>query len=262
MHRFFVSPELIREDEVFFPADLAHQIARVLRLREGERVVVLDNSGLEREVELHSFAKRSVQGTVRTTRPVLTEPRTQLTLYLALLKGKKLDIVLQKGTELGVARFAPLLTRRSIVGSLKDLGDAKLDRWESIVREAAEQSRRGRLPALAEPQLFEAALSEARTLGTHTLVAWEGAGGTPLRRALTPPDGSRPTRIALFIGPEGGFEENEVLTAQAYGALPVTFGPRILRAETAALAGAAAVLYEMGEWDTPSPESSKEPTLP
>lgn len=260
MHRFFVSPELIREDEIFFPADLAHQIARVLRLREGERVVVLDNSGLEREVELHSFAKRSVQGTVRATRPARTEPRSHLTLYLALLKGKKLDIVLQKGTELGVARFAPLLTRRSIVASLKDLGDAKLDRWESIVREAAEQSRRGRLPELAEPQLFEAALSEVRASAAHALIAWEGAGGIPLRRALSPPDGSRPTRLALFVGPEGGFEENEVLTAQAYGVLPVTFGPRILRAETAALAGAAAVLYEMGEWETASLGPTEEST--
>lgn len=251
MQRFFVSPELIEGDEIFFPSDFAHQISRVLRLREGDRVLVLDNSGMEREVALHSFQKRSVQGTIVAVRPLNTEPRTHLTLYMALLKGKKLDWVLQKGTELGVARFAPILTDRSVISSLRDLGDVKLDRWESIVREAAEQSGRARLPEIAEPQLFDVALTEARASTALSLIAWEEMGGKGLRQALNPVDGSRPTGVNLFIGPEGGFEKDEVLNAQAYGAVAVTFGPRIFRAETAAIAATAAILYELGDWESP-----------
>jgi 16S rRNA (uracil1498-N3)-methyltransferase len=249
MHRFFVPAELIQGNEVFFPTDLAYQLTRVLRLRQGDRVLVLDNSGLAREVEMHTIAKRSAQGTVRATHQGDTEPRTHLTLYAALLKGKKLDLVLQKGTELGIVRFVPVLTQRSVLGSLDDLGDAKLDRWEAIIREAAEQSGRYFLPELSEPQLFDVSLGEARARGGLSLIPWDGEQTHSLREALSPPDAPRPTRVNLFIGPEGGFEEDEVLNAQAYGAHPVTLGPRILRAETAALAAAAAILYELGDWE-------------
>lgn len=245
MHRFFVSPDRIRGEEVFFPEEIAHQLSRVLRLRDGDRVVVLDDSGAEYDVSLHSFGRRAVQGTIQATRPAGPEPRVRLSLFLALLKGKKLDLVLQKGTELGVARFVPMLSRRSVVNSLDRLRDAKLERWASIVREAAEQSGRGRLPEIAPPLAFDDALDEAQSAGGAALIAWEAPGGQTLREALS----ARPARVSLFIGPEGGFEADEVAAAQARGIAPVTFGPRILRAETAAVAGAAAILYELGEWE-------------
>ncbi len=248
MHRFFVSPELIEGSEVFFPSDLAHQLGRVLRLREGDRVLVLDNSGAEHVVELHSLAKRTAQGTIRETRPNRNEPRTHLSLFLGLLKGKKLDVVLQKGTELGVSRFVPVVTQRSVVNEVSDLSEAKVDRWEAIVREAAEQSERGRLPEISEPLFFDVALSEARASAGLSLIPWE-EGGTPLRQLLRGAGEATPTRVNLFIGPEGGFAADEVLSARAYGVQPVTLGPRILRAETAAIAAAAAVLYEFGEWE-------------
>ena len=249
MHRFFISNELIKNNQVVFPSDLAHQITRVLRLRERDRVVVLDNSGVEHEVELHTLAKRSVRGIICQTRPVYSEPHTHLTLYMALLKGKKLDFVLQKGTELGVSRFVPFLSRRSVMGSLKNLGTGKVVRWERIVREAAEQSGRGCLPEVVEPQSFEMALGEARASGVLSLIAWEMAGGWSLKQALYPADASRPTQVNLFIGPEGGFEKQEIQQAQRYGVQPITLGPRILRAETAALVAVSAVLYEFGEWE-------------
>ncbi|MGH2541395.1 MAG: 16S rRNA (uracil(1498)-N(3))-methyltransferase [Ardenticatenaceae bacterium] len=251
MHRFFISPELIEGSEVLFPSDLAHQISRVLRLREDDRVVILDNSDMEREVRLHSFSKRAVRGTVEALRQNRGEPRTYITLYMALLKGKKLDVVFQKGTELGASRFVPLVTQRSVVGFVEDLSDARLDRWQAIVREAAEQSGRGRLPEVVDPLLFDVALAQARTSQGVTLIPWE-KGGKSLKSALRPVEGRRPERINLFIGPEGGFEEDEILTARAYGAIPVTLGPRILRAETAAIAALAAILYELGEWEAGS----------
>lgn len=245
MHRFFISPELISGDQVFFPTDLAHQIIRVLRLRVGDSVMVLDNSGFARTVQLHTFGKREAQGTVTATAPATGEPRTPIALYVALMKGKKVELVLQKGTELGVSRFVPMVTRRSVVSSLRDLNDVRLDRWEAIVREAAEQSGRGILPTVTEPMMLESALGDARDYEYHSIMAWEEANDLTLREVLTP----RPERIALFIGPEGGFDGTEAQLAAAYGVQIVTLGPRILRAETAALAAVVATLYEMGEWE-------------
>jgi 16S rRNA (uracil1498-N3)-methyltransferase len=248
MHRFFISPELIQGTSVHFPTDLAHQITRVLRLREQERVVVLDNSGQEWEVELRAFGKRSVEGAIVASRPNRNEPHTTLTLYMALLKGKKNELVLQKGTELGITRYVPVVTSRSVVGSLHDLSDAKVDRWENVVREAAEQSERGRLPVVSEPLLLDAALGEARQSGGLSLVAWEDQARQSIKRVLGQ-QADPPAHINLFVGPEGGFEEDEVLHARAYGVIPVTLGPRILRAETAAIAAVAVILYELGNWE-------------
>lgn len=249
MHRFFVSEELIEGKEIFFPSDLAHQLARVLRLRPGDRVGVLDNSGVEYEVELHSFDRRSVQGTILGSHEPQSEPRLQLTLYMALLKGKKLDWVFQKGTELGITRFVPILTQRSVVGSLHSLGDVKLDRWEAIVREAAEQSGRARLPEVAEPQLFESALGEAQALGNVGLIAWEDEAGQGLKQLLQQIELPEPPRLALFVGPEGGFAAEEVARARTYGVQPASLGPRILRAESAMIAAATAIFYDLGEWE-------------
>ena len=202
IHRFFIPDELIQGDEVFFPADMAHQIARVLRLQVGDTVLVLDGSGLERVVRLHEVAKRAAQGTVEATRPNRNEPRTHVTLYMALVKGKKMEWVLQKGTELGVSRFVPVLTDRSVIGSLDDVGDAKLDRWEAIVREAAEQSERARLPEVVEPQRFDVALGQARLAGGLLLLPWEGGGTEP---APPPsPGGGPPAGGAAPVHRAGG----------------------------------------------------------
>ena len=249
MHRFFITNDLIQGNQVIFPADLSHQITRVLRLRQQERVVVLDNRGLEYEVELQTLSKRSVRGMICQTRSVQTEPQLYLTLYMALLKGKKLDWVLQKGTELGVCRFVPILTRRCVVPSLKQVKRSKISRWQEIVREAAEQSQRGHLPEVRMPHTFENAISEAKQSNGISLIAWEMRGGASLKKILNMASEPQRRAVNLFIGPEGGFEEQEIRLAKQQGVLPVTLGPRILRAETAALAAVTAILYEFGEWE-------------
>ena len=249
MHRFFITNNLIQGDQVIFPADLSHQITRVLRLRQQERVVVLDNRGLEYEVELQTLSKRSVRGMICQTRSVQTEPQLYLTLYMALLKGKKLDWVLQKGTELGVCRFVPILTHRCVVPSLKQVKPAKVSRWQEIVREAAEQSQRGLLPEVRMPHTFENAICEAKQSNGISLIAWEMKGEASLKKRLNMATEPQRRAVNLFIGPEGGFEEQEIRLAEQEGVLPVTLGPRILRAETAALAAVAAILYELGEWE-------------
>lgn len=247
MHRFFLPGELVEAGSFSFPPDTARQIARVLRLRPGARVIVLDDSGAEYLAELTSVGRRDVRGLLLERRETTTEPRLALTLYMPILRGKKNNWVLQKGTELGVTTFVPVLSQRAVVGSLGALGDGRVERWRAIVREAAEQSRRGRLPTLEPPMLFDVALSRARSEGGPILIPWEEEDGTSLRAALDAPGAGE--RLSLFIGPEGGFDPDEILTARAYGALPVTLGPRILRAETAAIAVIAAVMFAVGEWD-------------
>lgn len=251
MHRFFVSPNAIAGQTVTFPEDTVHQISRVLRMQPGDRVVVLDNSGWERVVELEAIGRRDAAGQVVDKRLATGEPQVKITLYQSMLKKSKFELVLQKCTELGVVSFVPVISSRTVVGSLGGVSENKLERWERIITEAAEQCRRGRRPTLEDAQMFNHALSQAQRRGGLMLVPWEEEDSRSLKDVLQPDEvGERPLSIGIFIGPEGGFEEEEVALAKEAGAISVTLGPRILRAETAAIAVTAAVLYEFGEWET------------
>lgn len=214
----------------------------MLRLGRGDFIAVLDNSGREFLVQLESLEREEVVGRIEEVRQAGGEPGARITLYQGLLKGDKLEMVLQKGTELGVAGFVPVLCQRC-VAALPRKG--KAGRWRRIIVEAAEQSRRGRLPTLHPTLPLAQACQEARGL---SLLPWEGEAALGLRQALREgmPLALR-EGVNLFIGPEGGFAPEEVELAQGYGIRPVTLGPRVLRAETAALAAVAAVLYEVGE---------------
>ncbi len=240
MHRFFVDPEVLQGNRVVLPAVQAHQIRNVLRLRAGSAILVLDNSGAEYEVMLRQVDKQQVVGEAIAKRPSPNEPTVHLTLYQALMKRDKFEWVLQKGTEIGVSQFVPIVTQRSLVQDV-DIKEGKLFRWQKIITEAAEQSRRGRIPELHPPQTLTQALAEQPP--QPGLIAWEEEDSLTLRDALLARE--RPSHISLFIGPEGGFATEEVEAAQAAGLEAITLGKRILRAETAALVASALVLYEL-----------------
>lgn len=240
MHRFFVNPQLLAGERVILPAETAHQIRNVLRLRPGAAIQLLDNSGAEYEVILRQVDKQQVVGEAVAKRPSPNEPIVQLTLYQALMKRDKFEWVLQKGTEIGVSHFVPIITQRSLVQKV-DIKANKQARWHKILVEAAEQSRRGRLPELHPPQTMAYALeTHPKQLG---LMAWEGETRTGLKEVLAGVE--RPSHISLFIGPEGGFAAEEVAAAQAAGIQAITLGNRILRAETAALVASALILHEL-----------------
>jgi 16S rRNA (uracil1498-N3)-methyltransferase len=269
-YRFFVDADALRGRQVVVEdAELAHQLGTVLRLRAGERVLLLDNSGWQYVVVLESIERDRISGTVERKQLAGGEPRTKLTLYVALLRAERFEWVLQKGTELGVSAFVPLICERSTVADADELNERKLERWRRIVREAAEQSRRGKLPRLAPPLLFPAACEQAVRRG-QALLLWEGAGVASVRQVLRekiedrgskiedskidprssifhPRSPATPFSIALLSGPEGGFTAGEFETALRYGMIAVTLGPRTLRAETAPLVAAAAIFYEMGD---------------
>ncbi len=243
-HRFFIPPEWLRPPLVHLQGDTAHQIRSVLRMRPGDEVIVLDNSGSEWQVKLTTITKDYVVGQIITRRTVASEPQLHLTLYQAMLKGDRFEWVLQKGTELGVSCFVPTVCQRSVVRNRAAVA-AKHTRWLRIIKEAAEQSGRGKLPRLERGMSLVEAIARAQG---HELIVmpWEEASRTALKNFL----GTNPEArsVAVFIGPEGGFTNEEAQLARRFGAGLVKLGPRILRAETAGITVCAAILYELGEW--------------
>lgn len=251
MHRFFIPAEWMDGDAVVIRGAPAHQVRDVLRLSPGDRIAVLDNSGMEYEVELEAVERGRASGAVRDSRPV-AEPRVSVTLYQALLKGSRFEFALQKCTELGVAGFVPLLCQRCVARDVGAVTERRLGRWRRIIAEAAEQSGRGRLPVLGPVMSFEQACQSALGL---SLLPWEEERALGIRAAL---QRELPRRaglvVSLFIGPEGGFTRSEVAFARECGVLPVTLGRRTLRAETAGLVAASAVFYECGDLDPVAPD--------
>jgi 16S rRNA (uracil1498-N3)-methyltransferase len=242
-YRFFVPPESLRGDDVQIDdADLARQLGAVLRLGPGDQVVLLDGLGLLATVELLAITRHGVRGAVVAREHAGNEPRLSVTLYVGLMRAERFEWVLQKGTELGAAAFVPVQCARSAADG--QAGASKQARWARIVREAAEQSRRGRLPQIHAPLAWGDACASA---AGPALMLWEGAGAAPIRAALRRHAGA--TQIALISGPEGGITDDERAAAERCGVAPVTLGPRTLRAETAPIVAATAALYEAGDLD-------------
>lgn len=246
VHRFFVSPQAIRNDRVVMRGSVVHQIRDVLRLKPGDALILLDNSGWAHRAEIITIDREVLRGRVVDKWKLETETTTRITLYQGLLKGQKFEWVLQKGTELGVAAFVPLLAARCVISSLEDVTEARMARWQKIIVEAAEQAGRAVLPSISAAVLFAHACERAMHSGGLSLIPYEGECSYGLRQALQTVPKSK--HINLFIGPEGGFAAEEIALAREYHIVPVSLGPRILRAETAGLAAVAAILYELGDW--------------
>jgi len=221
--------------------EIAHQLSRVLRLEAGDHILLLDGLGFEYEAELKAVLRQgksdTATGEIIEKRPAAGEPHLQVTLYQALLKGEKFDVVLQKGTEVGVSRFVPILTERCVGQA------ARPDRWKKIVREAAEQSRRGKLPELVEkPLKLTEALDRIKSEGHLAFMAWEEETALSFHEL---PEGL--SGLGILIGPEGGFSRKEAELAQAAGVQTLSLGKRILRAETAGPIATALALYQSGD---------------
>ena len=247
MDRFFVPPETLTAAEIELDGPLSRRLRSVLRMRRGDIVVLLDGRGYEYEAVLEDVDGASVRARVRERRPGLPEPPVDVVLYQSVIKGDRFDWVLEKGTELGVTRFVPLIVERSVVRPQSGVS-ARGERWQRIVTEAAEQCGRSRLPVVAPVTEFDEALAFAAGL---CLLPWEEERSLGLRTVLRQEmpslqAGERPI-VSLFVGPEGGFTEKEVESARSRGVRVVSLGRRILRSETAGIASVAAVLYELGE---------------
>ncbi|MBA4162387.1 MAG: 16S rRNA (uracil(1498)-N(3))-methyltransferase [Novosphingobium sp.] len=234
--RLFVDHELSAGGHVTVWGPQAHYLSRVMRVTDGDAVVLCDNVTGEWAARVLSAGKREVQLCAETLLR-LREEVPDFTLCAALLKKDRFDLVLEKACELGVARIQPVLTRRCVADKLN------LERARAILTEAAEQCARTALPLLLEPVKLEAMLKQwdpARAL----FFADEAGGKEALRQF-----GTHQGPAALLTGPEGGFDQAERQAVRALPqARPITLGPRVLRGETAAIAGCALWMGVAGDW--------------
>jgi 16S rRNA (uracil1498-N3)-methyltransferase len=244
-NRFVVPPTAIQADTIQFSSDTARQMRRVLRLGVGDRVAAFDGHGTDYVVRLLTLRDDVAVGAIEASSQSRPEPRLRLTLCQALLPREKFELVLQKGTEIGVSEFVPLETGRSLVKA-SAVDDGRLRRWQRIVEEAAEQAGRGVVPKVHEPCSLARACA---ALGNGPgLLAWEHETMRSLRSALRELEpGLTAQRLTLFVGPEGGFAETEVEQIRVQGVVTASLGPRILRAETAGPILAALALYTFGD---------------
>lgn len=226
VHRFFVAPDTMGGDRFALPESVARQVRAVLRLADGDRIVLLPGDGTEALCRL-------IDGecVVEERRAVASEPRHRLTVVQALLKGDALEEVVQHATEVGVAAFRLVVTERCVA---REISPRRLERLRAIAREAAEQSERGIVPPVEAPIPLREAF-DARSVLLYEREESQRLGG------MSPPAG-------VVIGPEGGFSPAEVEAATATGMAIAGLGPRILRSETVAVAAAAVILSATGDF--------------
>lgn len=226
LHRFFVRPELMQGDRFPVPEPIARQVRSVLRLRDGEEIVLLPGDGSEALCALEGG-----ECVVRERRMAAGEPSHRLTIVQALLKGDGLEQVIRRGTEVGVASFELIVTERCVA---REVNPRRLDRLRAVAREAAEQSERGIVPTVDGPTPLAGTLAPASVL--------------LLERQVSPRLGEMEPPSTLIIGPEGGWTPDEVEEASRAGARMAGLGPRILRSETVAPVAAAVVLSRTGDF--------------
>lgn len=245
MARLFVEPEKLSEEIVVLADEDHRYLTRVLRLDVGAAVVLFDGKSVEASARITRIGPRALELKIDERRPVVAVARPYLTLIQALAKSDKLDLVVQKATELGVGRIIPVTSARAV--TRLDAGQARAlsrrARWQKIAREASRQSGRLDVPDVEGVTALATALS-ASPKDALKLLMWEGARQTTLRAVLP---SQPPQQIVIAIGPEGGFTLDEVEVARAHGFSPVGLGPRILRTETASLVTLAILGYALGD---------------
>jgi 16S rRNA (uracil1498-N3)-methyltransferase len=242
MQRYFIQPEQVQQQQVEWSGDDVHHIKTVMRGQMGDRLICCTGQGVDYEVEIMQMNAHKIVGSIVRMTPSLGEPRTKVTIAQSLPKGDKWEWVLQKATEMGATRFIPFISERTVVKIDAWQTEKKMARWRRIVKEAAEQAHRGIIPAVVSPFTWKQWMGEIRPAQTVWL-AYE-KGGRPLAECMQVTNAEE---ILLMIGPEGGFTEAEVVEATAAGAVPLTLGKRILRAETAPLVALSCILFARGE---------------
>lgn len=243
--RFVVNSRSIREGYASYNGDLHHHMARVLRMRSGDEVLLVDEQGRRHQGVIDQVTQEwTAVRLTSVTEPSQLPEAPSITVIQGLPKGEKIELVLQKGTELGVSEFSIFRADRSVPRLTGDKLQARFDRWNRVVAEAVRQSERFDQPTVAWHPSAAAAAAGASGAELKLLLSERGAP-VPLRDILGA--APRPKTIAIAIGPEGGFEPGEAEAFSFWGFTPVTLGERIMRTETAALAMTAVVQYIWGD---------------
>jgi 16S rRNA (uracil1498-N3)-methyltransferase len=242
--RRFLAPEADLSGETLaIGGELYGHLVRVLRIAGGERFILADGRGNEVEAEMETVGKGSATARIVRRLPAAGPAAgPAITIFHALPKGDKLDLIIEKGTELGAAGFMVFIGERSVARPDRQRLEGRLERWRRIAREAARQCGRHDLPAVALADSLESALESSSQ--EVRLLLWEEERSTTLGPLLRQPS---PASVGIVIGPEGGITPKEATTAQGAGCLSVSLGPRILRTETAGLAVLAILQAAWGD---------------
>ncbi len=243
MPTFFVASEAIVPPIVRITGELFRHLRQSLRLQPGEQLTVTDGRGTRYCTEIAEVTNGALIARIldTTSAPVKTSP--SIVLAQSLLKGEKMDWVIQKATELGVDRIAPVLANHSVVRPQPDRIEHQRARWQRIALEAAQQSERWSVPTIDEPVTTLQLLSASKTAVSKILLAERSENASLTKVPLHGSGGE----VWLLIGPEGGWEEEELRQMSQQGFVAVTLGPRILRAETAAIAAISVLQSRLGE---------------
>jgi 16S rRNA (uracil1498-N3)-methyltransferase len=237
MHRFYAHPATLHDEHFVLDIGETRHLRDVLRLTEGANVIVFDGQGNEYACTVTEIKKNEAELLVlKQQDPTSPESSLDLTLAIAMLKGEKFDLVVQKAVELGVRQLIPLRTKRTDVRSKDSV--KRVLRWRKIVHEASKQSGRAFLMTVAEPIDFEMFLS---TTNTGQTMLFSERDGDAL------PQKVKGKKITALVGPEGGWDDVELAAAKSAGISIVTLGGRILRAETAAIAVATILEHRFGD---------------
>ena len=246
-HRFYLSPESWNPQAPALTGAEAHHAADVLRVREGETVVVFDGRGNEQAVKVASIARDRIglsPGPVARSQPL----RCRISLAQAIPKGKNMDLIVQKATELGAAAIFPVLSERVIVRVDREEAESKREKWQRVAIEACKQSGQNFLPEVSLPLTMEALLAAQAAAYELVIIASLQPGSRHLKALLeehTAMRGKAPSSVLMLIGPEGDFTPAEINRAMGAGAQPMTLGPIVLRSETAALYSLSVLAHEL-----------------
>lgn len=246
MYQFFVDASQIRGRRVVITGGDVNHIRNVLRMRPGEELSVFNGAdGREYRCGIEEIREEEVICSLRFIREEGVELPARVTLFQGLPKADKMEFIVQKAVELGVYAVVPVATRRAVVKLDEKKARAKIERWQAIAEAAAKQSRRAVVPRVGNVCTLKEALAQAAGMDVK-LIPYElseGMAETKKQIESVAPG----QEVAVFIGPEGGFEEEEVELARAAGCVPVTLGKRILRTETAGLVVMAWLMYRLEE---------------
>ena len=244
MYQFFVEPSQIQDKKVIITGSDVNHMKNVLRMKTGEEIAVKNGvDGKEYRCGIEEFAQDQVICSLRFIREEGVELPSKIYLFQGIPKADKMELIVQKGVELGVFEVIPVAVKRRVVKLDEKKAQAKVNRWQGIAQAAAKQCKRGIVPVVKEPMTMKEAVTYARGMDVKLIpyeLAEDMAHTKKIIEAIRPGES-----VAVFIGPEGGFEESEVAEALAAGIEPVTLGKRILRTETAGLAVLSWLMYHL-----------------
>src|SRR3989338_3465997 len=243
INRFFVGRDSITDSHVKITGDDAEQIRKVLRMKEGEEIFVLDGHGWEYKVQLTEIKKRSVMGEIKSKDFKTEDSRIKIILGQGIPKGEKMDFIVQKATELGVTEIVPLKIERCVV-RIKDEGIDKVKRWQRIAKESSEQSLRRFIPSINTIYDLKHFCDKYKDTDLK-IVFYEEEKKKGLKKFLN--EKGEVKSISIIVGPEGGLSEKEIEIANSYGFISAGLGQRILRTDTVALSALSIIQFLYGD---------------